>query len=257
MVFRKTISVEQKALAVCLKRECNLSYEQIAAKCRICKSSAQRIVRCAPLARKRSVLSKMGRPRNYKKDINVCLFVPSRRATNVNFTLKQLVKESGLKMTMASKRTFYRFLHKRSYQFLQARQKGLVNVKDRKKRIKYAREMKRHLLEYPNFWKEDITFYLDAVSFIHKGNAMSDTSSPKARVWRKKGEGLQVTAKGSKSLAGGRRVHILVAIAYRKGVILKEIYEKMNAAFFSQFIKGNFYSCFTQAGPKRNEDVHF
>ena len=239
---------------MCLRRECNLCYEQIAVKCGISKSSAQRIVRCAPLARKRSVLSKMGRPKKLQERHKRMLIrtLKKIRATNVNFTLKELVKESGLNMTMASKSTFYRFLRERGYHFLQARQKGLVTAEDRKKRIKYAREMKRHLLEYPNFWKEDIAFYLDAVSFIHKGNPMSDASSPKARVWRKKGEGLQVTAKGSKSLAGGRRLHILVAIAYGKGVILKEIYEKMNAVFFSQFIKDNFNSCFTQAGPKRN-----
>ena len=45
-------------------------------------------------------------------------------------------------------------------------------------------------------------------------------------------------------------------MANGKGVILKEIYEKMNAVFFSQFIKDNFNSCFTQAGPKM-EDVYF
>ena len=95
-----------------------------------------------------------------------------------------------------------------------------MTVQDRKKRIRYAREMKRHLIEYPTFGE---------VSFIHKGNPMSEASSPKARVWRKKGEGLQVTAKGSENLVGGRRRHILVEIAYGKGIILKEIYEKMKS----------------------------
>ena len=254
MVFRKTISAEQKALAVCLRKECNFSYNMIAAKCGIAKSSAQRIVTCASLVRERTVLPKMGRPKKLQER-HKRMFIRTlkkTRASNVNFTLKQLVKESGLNMTMASKRTFYRCLREHGYHFLQARQKGLVTVNDRKKRIIYAREMTRHLLIYPNFWKEDIAFYLDAVSFIHKGNPMSEASSPKARVWRKKGEGLQVTAKGSKNLAGGRRLHILVAIAYGKGVILKEIFEKMNAAFFSQFIKDNFNSCFAQAGPKKN-----
>ena len=53
------------------------------------------------------------------------------------------------------------------------------------------------------------------------------------RVWRKKGEGLQFTAKGSKDLARGRRLHVIVAIAYGKGMVLKETYEKMNGAFFA------------------------
>ena len=59
---------------------------------------------------------------------------------------------------------------------------------------------------------------------------MIEASSPKARVCRiKKGEGLQVTAKESKNLAGGRSPHILVTIAHGKRVILKEIYEKMKS----------------------------
>ena len=66
-------------------------------------------------------------------------------------------------MTMASKRTFYRILHESGYYFLQASQKGLVSGNDRKKRVKYAKEMKRHLSENPNFSKDDVAFYLDAV----------------------------------------------------------------------------------------------
>ena len=36
----------------------------------------------------------------------------------------------------------------------------------------------------------------------------------------KKGEGLNVTAKGTKELAGGRRLHLMVAVAYSKGVVV-------------------------------------
>ena len=83
-------------------------------------------------------------------------------------------------------------------------------------------------------------------------NPLNDSASPKARVWCKQGEGLQITAKGSKDLAGGQRLHLLVAIAYGKGVILKGPYEKMNGWFFSQFIRDHFSLCFAAAGPKRN-----
>jgi len=48
----------------------------------------------------------------------------------------------------------------------------------------------------PGYWCNDVAFYLDGVSFIHKTNPMSVALSPKARVWRKKGEGLKITAKG-------------------------------------------------------------
>ena len=69
-------------------------------------------------------------------------------------------------------------------------------------------------------------------------------------MWRKKGEGLSITAKGSKTLAGGRRLHVLAAVAWGKGVILGEVYDKMNGDFFAQFIKENFNLCFGKAGPK-------
>ena len=128
----------------------------------------------------------------------------------------------------------------------------MLNEKDRRERFKYAKQMKRQLSSNLNFWKEDITFYLDGVSFVHKRNPLNNSASPKARVWRKQGEGLQITAKGSKDLAGGRRLHLLVAIAYGKGVILKETYEKMNGQFLSQFIRDHFNLCFAAASPKRN-----
>ena len=49
----------------------------------------------------------------------------------------------------------------------------------------------------------------------------------------KKGEDLKFNAKGSKDLAGGR--HLIAAIAYGKGVFLKEAYEKMDGRFLAQF----------------------
>ena len=51
-------------------------------------------------------------------------------------------------------------------------------------------------------------------------------------------------------MAGGRRLHVLVAIAHGKGVVLREPYEKMNGNFFSEFIKEQFNTTFARAGPK-------
>lgn len=93
---------------------------------------------------------------------------------------------------------------------------------------------------------------MDGVSFVHKYNPQSGAASNRARVWRKKKEGLQVTAKGCKQLAGGRRVHLIVAIAYSKGVILKVPYEKMNGSFFAVFVREHLNITFAKAGPKTN-----
>lgn len=44
--------------------------------------------------------------------------------------------------------------------------------------------------------------------------------------------------KGAKYLAGGPRLHIIVAIAYQKGTVLREPYEKMTEGV--QFFYGTF-----------------
>ena len=90
--------------------------------------------------------------------------------------------------------------------------------------------------------------YLDAVSFVYKSNPMSDALKPKSRTWRKKGEGLLFTTKGSKELAGGKRLHLLVAIAHGKGVICAEPYEKMNGPYFERFVRRHFPNLFEIAG---------
>ena len=90
------------------------------------------------------------------------------RTTNVTFTVKQLVKESGFTFQLASERTFSSCLNENGYYFLQARKKGMLNEEDKTQRFKYAKQMKRQLSNNPNFWKEDVTFYLDGVSFISK-----------------------------------------------------------------------------------------
>ena len=49
-----------------------------------------------------------------------------------------------------------------------------------------------------------------------------------------------------------RCLRSLVAIAYGKGVVLKEAYEKMNGRFFAQFIREHFNIAFARSRLKRN-----
>ena len=78
--------------------------------------------------------------------------------------------------------------------------------------LQYAREMKRGLSRNPDVFKHDIAFYLDGVSFVHRQNPLQAAATAKSRMKRKKNEGLQFTGKGSKGLAGGPRLHLIVAI---------------------------------------------
>ena len=61
--------------------------------------------------------------------------------------------------------------------------------------------MKRGLSGNLDFFKYDIAFYLDGVSFVDKQNPLQAAVGTKSRIWRKKNEGLQFTAKDSKDLA--------------------------------------------------------
>ena len=66
-------------------------------------------------------------------------------------------------------------------------------------------------------------------------------------------EGLLITAKGSKELAGGRRLHLLVAIAYGKGVICAETYERMDdGPYFARFIRRQFPTLIDITGKQSN-----
>ena len=118
--------------------------------------------------------------------------------------------------------------------FCTSRRKGVLTEKDLKKRLAFSRQM---ITKPQQFWTKDVAFYLDGVSFVYKTNRMRDMVAPNPRIWRKRNEELKWTAKGSKGLAGGKRLHLLVAICFGKGVILAEPYQTMNAEFFSRFIQ--------------------
>ena len=64
------------------------------------------------------------------------------------------------------------------------------------------------------------------------------------------GEGLNVTAKGTKELARGRRLHLMVSVTYGKSIVLCQPYERLNGCFFAQFIRQRFNSTFAKAGTK-------
>ena len=258
------ITAVQRALVLFSRKQRHACYRDIAKECWISKSSAARIClqestnkKCVHNEAENSSIkpnTSRGRPRKVS-DRSVRKLLRTLRemqTKNVNMTVKNLVEKSGLSLEMASRRTFSRYLNEEGYSYLQARKKGLLSENDRKLRLRFAREMRHKLTQNPDFWTNEVAFFLDAVSFVHKYNPRSGASGNKSRVWRRKGEGLKYTAKASKNLAGDRRLHVLVAIAYGKGVILKVPYEKMSGKFFALFIRRHFNLAFGQAGPKTN-----
>ena len=258
------IAAVMRAMVLFSRKYGRMSYHDIANKCGTSKSSAARI--CLQESTKKKLVKKVtdktptkftsgrGRPRKVSNRSARKLLRTLRdmQVRNFHITVKNAVEKSGLSLEMARRRTFSRYLNEEGYNYLQARKKGLLSENDRKLRLPFAREMRPKVRQNPDFWTNEVAFFLDGVSFIHKYNPQSGASCSKARVWRRKGEDLKFTSKASKNLAGGRRLHVLVAIAYGKGVILKVPYEKMSGEFFGLFIRRNFNLAFAQAGPKTN-----
>ena len=234
------------------------SFRQLAKKCGISKSSAHRFCK-----EKNMILKPENKPPNRKpgrkpklleQDVR-CLerALKTLRKTNVNFNAMDIVREAGLNVCNVHIRTYRRYLNAMGYKFMVCRKKGLLKENDKRIRLRYAREMRALLNQYSDYYTNHIAFYLDGVSFIHKYNPYKESLSPRGRVWRKAGEGLQITAKGSKDLAGGRRLHFIVAIAHNKGVILVEEYKHMDGEYFARFLRNKLNLTFAKAGAKYDQ----
>ena len=133
-----------------------------------------------------------------------------------------------------------REMNRLGYTYRQARKKGLLTDDDISKRLKFAKSMVKN---YPEtVWTNDICFYFDGSSFVHKTNPADQARAPRARVWRKPSEGLSkgCTAKGKKAGYGGKVLHLFVAISFGKGVCFCEEYEKLTGTFFANFVKTKF-----------------
>ena len=164
-----------------------------------------------------------------------------------SFTVKRLMLEARVDARTVSCKTVRRLLHRHCYKYIQARRKGILTVADHVKRLKFARGIKR---EYTScMWTEQVAFYLDGVSFVHKYKPADQARSTQARIWRKPEEGLSIgcTAKGSHCGSGGGMAKFMVAINYREGAVLCEQYDKLDEHYFKDLVKREFGSMFEKA----------
>lgn len=243
MKSNSTISDTTRAYVLLLGKEKKYSCRVIAEKTNISKSSVSLILRGKVQRKQNSKKrNKIGRPkkltdRDRRKLIRT---IKTLRDQDPNFTVKRLLAHSGLLSEDISYRTIYREVKAAGFQYLPARRKGVLTRGDLKKRKAFAQECKKILSTKPDFFSRNIAFYLDGVSFVYKTQPLSDALAPRGRVWRKTTEGLQVTAKGSKNLAGGKRLHLLVAISHNQGVVMVEEYEKMTGPYFAWFVRNKF-----------------
>lgn len=253
MVYRKGITEKFKVLAYVL-RENGYSYSEIAKKCKISRTSAIRFscgqTNSAANSSQNDCKGRQGRPKKLseRQKRHYIRSIDNLRRKDPNFTIKKLVEFSGMDFQNCSYSTYRRVLHEEKYAYRQTRKKGILNEADKRKRLVFARKCKNILKDDDVFFKESITMYLDGVSFVFKTNPMGEAMRPKARVWRKPSEGLDVTTKGSKDLAGGKRLHLMVGISYNKGVVLAVPYEHMSGEYFAAFVYNDLHKCFENMG---------
>lgn len=244
MVFKRKISAEQKAFVKFLRQEGDVPVKEIVHRCGISRATIYRWLKSTNQSIQNS--KKRGRPRliSEREERTIRRTITRLRKQEGNFSCQKIRAGSGLHHV--SLWTVNRTLKRMGYAFLEARRKGILLEKDFKERVQFARKVKRNYSE--DFFKKDIYFYLDGVSFYHKTNPMDDARAPQGKVWRKRKEGLSVTAKGSHVGSGGRVVKMIVAISFGKGVIYCEEYEKLDGTYFANFVRRNFGDMFRKSG---------
>ena len=254
MVFLRRISDETRALVKFLHMEKKYSIREIALRAKISKSSVARYLKESNEPRgKQDKKSNMGRPKILSaRDVRrLRRSIVLLRKYNANFTVKELIRFSGLQYSSASYATFYREILKAGFKFLNSRKKGVLSDCDCAKRYRFAKKCRKILKTKSDLFHSSISFYLDGVSFIFKRKPNHDASVPKGKIWRKRSEGLRLTSKGSKNLPEGKRLHFLVAISFNRGVVLAKDYERMNGKYFSDFVRSDLIELFSPAGQQK------
>lgn len=251
MVFRRATSPETRAYVKYLVKDAKLSIREIAEKTSVSLSTVYRLrnKKTSKQSNKSSIKNQGGRPKKLcaRDERKLLRSLKLLRKEEGQFSSRRLMERAGIDEAKVSNRTVRRCLKAHGFQYLQARKKGLLSSSDLKKRVAFAKSIKR---TYPEtVWCESVAFFLDGVSFYYKGNPAGQARAPRGRVWRKRSEGLTqgCVAKGSKEGSGGKVLKLLVAISYGKGVIDCYRYEKMDGPFFASYVNSRFETLFAKA----------
>jgi hypothetical protein len=96
-----------------------------------------------------------GRPRklSVRDERAIVRTLKSLRSETSSFTAPRIQQEAELEHVCT--RTVRRVLQKHGYRYLQSRKKGLLSLKDKKLRLKFAKDALKFKAD---FWKNDITF---------------------------------------------------------------------------------------------------
>lgn len=150
-------------------------------------------------------------------------------------------------LTHVGNRNIRNCLRRNGVRFLRSKKKGILNLKDLKKRRAYCRKaVDRNLGE--GFWTQNISFYLDGKGFQYKTNPLDTAKAPQAREWRTVKQGLDYdcVAKGSKE--GTRNANFMVAISFDKGVVLcQQYFGSITGEKFANIVRDSFPNAFADS----------
>lgn len=188
-----------------------------------------------------------GRPRKLteRDERNILRSLPRLRHSVGHFTSIDIQNESSL--THVNNRLVRNCLHKNKVHYLRSRKKGILSLKDHKKRLSYCNKARTMQLG-EEFWTQHVSFYLDGKGFQHKMNPFESAKAPRAREWRTTKQGLDYgcVAKGSKE--GTRNANFIVAMSYSKGVVLCEQYfGTITGPKFADIVKRCFPTAFANS----------
>ena len=122
--------------------------------------------------------------------------------------------------------------------------KGFLSEKDTKRGLQWAKEV-HQWFNPESRWTDEIKFYFNGKTFVHKTSPLDHARAPGARIWRRANVGLHehCTSKGSKRNSG-KRVHFFVAMLHKNGVVLCEKYNKLTGQMFADFVREHFLETF-------------
>ena len=177
------------------------------------------------------------------------------REGGADFSSVDIQVHAQIDPKVVGNRTLRRALNRLGYQYLQCRKKGLLTPEDLLKRCKFAEQ---YVNVPESFWTTDLSFYLDATSWIYKKDPSYQAVTSRTRTWRKPNEGLSIncTAKASKTGVNGRAAHFMVAISHGVGIIGAIHFESnMNGKVFADMIEAEFPTLFNKV--KNNKRCMF
>ncbi len=245
MVFKGKLKAEDIAYARLLKKH-GQSCRDIAKSSNMSKSSVQRQTRSSIQSKQHCRgHTKIGRPTKISPRLERYILREFKklRSCEGSFSIARLMSVTGLNQRDITIRSISNLIHRAGYGLYNARKKGLLSAKDLKDRVNFAKRMINRPVK---FWCDEVSFYLDAVSFTYKSNPHDQARAPRSKVYRKPSEGLlpSCTSRGRKEGTGGKTVKFVVAITHGKGVVVCEPYDKMNGEYFASFVDRNFMNMF-------------